>query len=188
MLSPAVLLFLAFFILYGMVSGGLTAFTVSALINFNGLGFEQSSAALTGYLFGIVGGILLGGFIADKFPRHLLTSVVALALTAAVVVLPALIAGPGVALIAIMALAGVGMGAVLPPRDLMIRAMTPPGESGKVFGFIFVGYAIGGSVAPVLFGWLLDIGQPDMVFLLAAGLAVASLCAVVAARVAARKM
>lgn len=188
LLSPAVLLFLAFFILYGMVSGGLTAFTVSALINFNGLGFEQSSAALTGYLFGIVGGILLGGFIADKFPRHLLTSVVALALTAAVVVLPALIAGPGVALIAIMALAGVGMGAVLPPRDLMIRAMTPPGESGKVFGFIFVGYAIGGSVAPVLFGWLLDIGQPDMVFLLAAGLAVASLCAVVAARVAARKM
>lgn len=186
LLSPAVLLFLLFFVLYGMVSGGLTAFTVSGLVNLSGFGFEEASAALTAYLFGVVAGILFGGVVADRFPRHLVTSAAALILTAGAVILPAVLSVSTVAVIAIMAVVGFGMGTVLPPRDLMIRAMTPAGESGKVFGFIFVGYSIGGSFAPVLFGWMLDAGQPAMVFFAAAALALASLLAVVAARVAAK--
>ena len=61
------------------------------------------------------------------------------------------------------ALVGLGLGAILPPRDLMIRAVIPPGETGKVFGFVFVGYSIGVSIASVLFGWLLDLELPAMV-------------------------
>jgi hypothetical protein len=39
---------------------------------------------------------------------------------------------------------------------------------GKVVGLVFSGEAIGGSIAPVLFGFLIDIGQTVMVFYLSA--------------------
>ena len=66
LLSPPVLLFLGFFIAYGMVTGGLRAFSVTALVNLHGLGLDQANAALTGFLFGVVGGILLAGVIVDR--------------------------------------------------------------------------------------------------------------------------
>jgi MFS family permease len=47
---------------------------------------------------------------------------------------------------------------------MMIRALTPPGEMGKVFGFVSVGYNIGGVVAPVMFGFLLDHADPGLLF------------------------
>ena len=182
LLSPAVLLFLLFFIFYGMASGGVTAFTVSALINLSGLGFEEASAALTAYLFGIVGGIVAGGFVADRYPRQLVTAAGSLGLAAVAMCLPVVLPMTGVAACLVLAVAGFGMGLVLPSRDLMIRAMTPAGESGKVFGFIFVGYAVGGSIAPVLFGWFLDAGRPALVFAGGAVLVIMSLVSVAVAK------
>jgi len=64
---------------------------------------------------------------------------------------------------------------VLPPRDLMIRALAPTGQTGKVFGFIFVGYAVGTSLSPLLFGWYLDSGLPVLVFVTSAALALLAL-------------
>ena len=182
LLSPTVLLFLLFFILYGMVSGGLTAFIVSALVNLQGVGLDTANTVLTGYLFGVVGGILLGGFIAEKFSRHMVIVTGAHMVIVASVILPAVVMVPGAMLVVMLVITGIGMGAVLTPRDLMIRAFTPPGESGKVFGFIFVGYSIGGGVVPVLFGWFLDHDQAAMIFVMAALFALGSLAAVAMAR------
>jgi MFS family permease len=81
-----------------------------------------------------------------------------------------------------MALCGVGLGAVLPARDLMLRNLTPPGAVGKVFGFVFVGYSVGLSLAPILFGWFLDEQQPSLIFLFAALFAVAALFSTAAAQ------
>jgi MFS family permease len=47
---------------------------------------------------------------------------------------------------------------------MMIRSVTPPGEMGKVFGFVSIGYNIGGVVAPVVFGYLLDHADPGLLF------------------------
>lgn len=182
LISPAVLLFLLFFIFYGMASGGVTAFTVSALIDLSGLGFEEASAALTAYLFGIVGGIVAGGFVADRYPRHLVTAAGSLGLAAIAMCLLVVLPMTGVTAVLVLAVAGFGMGLVLPSRDLMIRAMTPAGQSGKVFGFIFVGYAVGGSIAPVLFGWFLDGGRPALVFAGGAVLVILSLVSVAVAK------
>ena len=181
LLTAPVLLFLGFNILYGMATGGLLAFTVSALMNLHGLALDLASGALTGHLFGVVGGILLAGIIADRYPRHHVTAAGAMLLAAAATVLPALVSPGGVALIVIMIVSGIGLGAVLPPRDLMVRALTPPGETGKVFGFVFVGYSVGISVVSVLFGWLLDGGMPAMVFLISAAFAILALLAITAA-------
>jgi MFS family permease len=182
LLSAPVLLFLLFFILYGMSSGGLIAFTVSGLVELHGISLEQANTALSGHLFGVVGGILLAGAVVDRFPRHLLTAAIALLVAAAAVSLPLIVPSSGALLIGLMAVCGVGLGAVLPARDLMLRALTPPGEFGKVFGFVFVGYSIGLSVAPILFGWFLDNDQPKLVFLFAAVFAVLALLSTAAAQ------
>jgi MFS family permease len=181
LLTPAVLLFLGFFIFYGMASGGLLAFTVSGLINLHGLELDIANTALTGHLFGVVGGILVAGIVADRYPRHLVTVAGALVLAAVALVLPTLLAPPGLVLVVIMVVAGVGLGAVLPPRDLMVRALIPPGQTGKVFGFVFVGYSIGHSIAPLMFGWLLDHALPALVFVLSAGFALLALATIAAA-------
>jgi len=151
------------------------------LMNLHGLDLDLASAALTGHLFGVVGGILLAGIIADRLPHHHIAAAGAMLLAATATVLPALLTPSGTVLVVIMIFSGIGLGAVLPPRDLMVRALTPPGETGKVFGFVFVGFSVGISVASVLFGWLLDGGMPAMVFMLAAAFAILALIAITAA-------
>ena len=45
-----------------------------------------------------------------------------------------------------------------------MRASTPPGAAGKVYGFVYSGLDVGSMVTPVYFGWLLDGGRPSVVF------------------------
>ena len=51
--------------------------------------------------------------------------------------------------------------------DLQLSA-TPPGSSGKVFGFVYSGLDLGSSLTPLVFGWLLYAGAPRAVFLVIA--------------------
>ncbi|MEE2689330.1 MAG: MFS transporter [Pseudomonadota bacterium] len=179
--TAPVLLFLAFFTLYGMASGGLLAFTVSGLIDLHRLQLSVANTALTAHLFGVVAGILLAGIIADRYPRHIVTAALALILGTVASMIPMFGGLSDITLIAIMALAGIGLGAVLPPRDLMLRTLTPAGQTGKVFGFVFVGYSLGVSISPLMLGAFLDAGLPAMVFLTSATFALLSLFAIYAA-------
>jgi len=62
------------------------------------------------------------------------------------------------------AAAGFSTGVTGPSRDLIVRATTPPGSTGKVYGFVYSGLDVGSMVTPVYFGWLLDGGRPSVVF------------------------
>ena len=185
--TAPILLFLGFNILYGMSTGGLLAFTVSGLINLHDLEIDLASAALTGHLFGVVGGILLTGMIVDKFPRHLVTATVAMLLVTLTTMLVAFSPASPPLLIALMVASGFGLGAVLPPRDLIIRAVIPPGDTGKVFGFVFVGFSIGISGAAILLGWLLDQGMPGMIFIISGLVATLALITLAAAHTLAQR-
>src|SRR4029078_10633523 len=68
----------------------------------------------------------------------------------------------------VMALMGVCLGAISPSPDMLVRAATPPGASGKVYGFVYSGLDLGSCLTPLLFGWLLDLGEPRAVFVMAA--------------------
>lgn len=59
-------------------------------------------------------------------------------------------------------------GVLQPSRDMIVRAVTPPGAYGKVFGFVTTGFNIGGVIAPPFFGTMMDHGVPHWVFLGAA--------------------
>jgi FSR family fosmidomycin resistance protein-like MFS transporter len=75
-----------------------------------------------------------------------------------------------------MAVGGLANGMVMPSRDMIVRAVTPRGSYGKVFGFVTTGFNIGGIVAPPIYGALMDHGHPRAVFLM---VGVASLAAIV---------
>jgi MFS family permease len=81
---------------------------------------------------------------------------------------------------ALFALAGFFSGVVAPSRDMMVRAVTPPGASGKVFGFVTTGFNIGGIAAPLMFGAVLDYGDPGLVFWTVAALSLLTLLVVYA--------
>jgi MFS family permease len=79
----------------------------------------------------------------------------------------------GAALIALMGLSGFCVGATFPSRDMLVRAVTPRGAYGLVFGFVSVGFNIGASIAPIVYGTFMDNGQPRAVFLLSAAVSIA---------------
>jgi MFS family permease len=60
--------------------------------------------------------------------------------------------------------AGFASGMVAPSRDLIVRASTPPGAAGRVFGFVYSGLDVGAFATPVFYGWMLDHSLPQAVF------------------------
>ena len=62
-------------------------------------------------------------------------------------------------LLPLLALAGAAGGATNPSRDMIVRGATPPGASGKVFGFVYSGLDVGSFLAPPVFGILMGAGH-----------------------------
>jgi FSR family fosmidomycin resistance protein-like MFS transporter len=73
---------------------------------------------------------------------------------------------PAVVLVTVMSLGGLLNGVIQPSRDMMVRAVTPAGSFGKVFGFVSTGFNLGGMVAPLTFAWLMDHHEPRAIFMI----------------------
>lgn len=187
LLSAPVLLYFMFLLTYGLATGGVSSQGVVAMTTM-GLADETTAAkVLSAYQFAIAAGILAGGVLAERFGRHGLTAAVCLIAAAALLMLPPVLSPTGVLLFLIFAASGFGFGAVLPARDLMVRAITPPGASGRVFGFVFVGLSVGSGLAGVVFGALVDSGFSNWVFPVSGFLLVVAVLITTAAQVAARR-
>ena len=168
LLNPAIVSLTGFFILIALSVGGLNAFAVSALVTAHGLSLSMASAALTALLVGSAGGVLIGGGLADRFPRHGLVASAGFAAAAVATALVALLPLPGIAVVLLLGVAGVMSGLCMPSRDMMVRAAAPPGQAGAAFGIVSTGFNIGGIVAPLMFGWLMDNGRAGQIFALGA--------------------
>ena len=70
---------------------------------------------------------------------------------------------------------GLSIGASRTPRDVMVKDAAPPGQIGKVFGFVSAGLALGGAIMPVPYGMLIDSGHADLVLVVVAALWLVSL-------------
>ena len=164
LLSKPMLLFFLFFIMTSMTSSGMQSFSVAALVHLYDTPLAVASSALTGYLFASAAGILVGGAIADRTRRHDFVAAFAFIMTGLAVLLVAAVSLPVVLLIGVLVFAGLMQGIIRPARDMMVRAVAPKGETGKVFGFVSAGIAVGGAVAPIMFGYIMDLGKPQWVF------------------------
>ena len=162
--STPVLMCFGYFVLLAVGFIAIQNFGIATMIALYGVNVGLASAALTAYLLGAAAGIFTGGFIAVRFQRHELVAVTGMTLSAAIVGVIASAWLPVAALPALFAATGFAGGATNPSRDLIVRANTPSGATGKVYGFVYSGRDVGSMVTPVFFGWLLDRGQPSAVF------------------------
>jgi MFS transporter, FSR family, fosmidomycin resistance protein len=166
LLSAPVLRNLLFFFCLAMANGGIQTFTVVGLGAIHGTPASAANVALSGFLLFSAAGVLLGGIIADRTPHHERVAAVGFACTSTMAILMAWVNMPAVALIFVMSLGGLLNGVIQPSRDMMVRAVTPPGSFGKVFGFVTTGFNLGGMTAPLLYGWLMDRGEPRAIFMI----------------------
>lgn len=153
-----------YFFLIAMGLVGVQSFSAPALVELYGASLPFAAGGLTVYLGGSALGVLLGGELADRYPRHALIAGTGLAMAGALVGSLALLTLPMTVIIGLLGLAGFFSGITSPSRDILVRAATPPGASGKVFGFVYSGLDLGAACAPVLFGALLDGGHQRGVF------------------------
>ena len=169
LLSAPILRNLLFFFCLAMANGGIQTFTVVGMGAIHGTPFSVANVALSGFLLMSAAGVLLGGFIADRTPHHERVAAVGFACTSTMAILMAWVNMPAVVLVGVMSLGGLLNGMIQPSRDMMVRAVTPPGSFGKVFGFVSTGFNLGGMVAPLLYGWLMDRGEPRAIFMIVVG-------------------
>ena len=164
LLSTPILMCFLFFVMLSMSQGGLTTFAVAAFVSVQDMSLRESQMALTVFLVGSAVGVLLGGYIADRTRHHEWVAVTGFLVTAVVVFGVGNILLSAGWVIAAMTLAGLNFGAIMPSRDMLVRAVTPEGSMGKVFGFVSTGLNLGGAITPVFFGWLMDQGEPRLLF------------------------
>jgi MFS transporter, FSR family, fosmidomycin resistance protein len=168
LLSPAILLNVVFFLLVALSSGGIQAFGLVALQELWGYPVSLATTAVSIYLGVASVGVIVGGFVAARTRRQDLVAMSGMGLAAISVIPIALFdLGPVVTLL-LMGICGFFTGLITASRDLLVRAVTPHGAFGTVFGFVTTGFAIGGILTPLIFGYLMDHGSPGGVFVAAA--------------------
>jgi MFS family permease len=182
LISPAILLNLLFFVILATTGGGLQTYLPVALGALFGTPLVIANSALSAFLLMSAVGVLAGGFVTTRTDRHGLVATIGLVVIAATAVLVGLIDLGAVLLIVTMSLGGFFNGVIMPSRDMIVRSVTPPGSFGKVFGFVTTGFNIGGMVTPLLFGWLMDTGHPQAIFMLVAACSLVGILIVMATR------
>lgn len=155
---------LVLFLLLNLSTNSIQNFSVTAFVTGYNLPLSEANAVLTAFLFASAFGVLAGGALADKTQRHGLVATGALAITAVLVAIVAIYPLPALVLVPLLAAAGFLSGMIAPSRDMLVRAASPKGAEGRVFGIVSTGFNIGGAAGPVLFGWLLDNGYPHAIF------------------------
>jgi MFS family permease len=157
------------------MNSGMSNYSVAALGALYGTPVAVANTALTAMLVLSAIGVLAGGLVVTRTALH--STVAALGIAGAVLStgLIAAIDFGTFALIAAMSLSGFCTGIIAPSRDMIVRAATPEDSFGKVFGFVTTGFNLGGIVAPMIFGALMDAGHPRLVFV---GVTLAALIAI----------
>ncbi|MGH8765114.1 MAG: MFS transporter [Burkholderiales bacterium] len=162
--SMPVLMCFGYFILVSVAFVAMQNFGVTSTMALYHIGATFAATVLTSYLLGGAVGILTGGFVASHTARHDLVAVAGMSVSAFFMFAIAAAWLPAAWLPVLAAGAGFASGLTNPSRDLIVRNTTPPGSTGKVYGFVYSGLDVGSMVTPIYFGWLLDGGRPSIVF------------------------
>jgi MFS transporter, FSR family, fosmidomycin resistance protein len=164
-----------FFALLTLTGSAMQNFTIVGFGALNGIPAAQASVGLTAFLVFNALGVLSGGFIADRFKYPMRIATIGLAASGVTILILAYVNFPITLFVAMLALSGFLNGVIMPSRDLIVRAVTPPGAFGVVFGFVTTGFNVSAVIAPLLYGWLMDQGEPRIIFICAAGFTALSL-------------
>lgn len=162
--TPMIGVLTVLFILLNLSTSAIEKFSVAALVQGQGLTLAWANTALTAFLLCSAAGVLCGGALADRTRRHGLVAALAFALAAVLTAVVALGVLREWTLVVVLGSIGLLTGMIAPSRDMLVKAAAPKGAEGKTFGLVSTGFNIGGAVGPVAFGWMLDRGLPNGIF------------------------
>ena len=148
-----------FFMFSTMTLAVVQSYSISILQKLHDVSLYAANTTLTAYMLCAAIGMMIGGWVAAKFPDKS-DRVVARAMTAAAAIL--VLAASGVlgaaGTCALIATTGFAIGIGGPSRDMMIKKATPVGATGRVYGLVYSGMDVGFALAPAVFGMFMDRG------------------------------
>jgi MFS transporter, FSR family, fosmidomycin resistance protein len=178
LLTAPILSCFLYFALLSVAQGGTQNFLPTLLPLVQDLSYVAAASATTMYLIGSAAGNIAGGVVADMTPNHARIVGLGLAGAGLMTLLLGYAAMPVAILFTAVALTGFLTGATTPSRDMLVRAATPRGATGKVFGFVYSGLDLGSVLAPLIIGAMLDHDLARATFaVMAAGLTLTILSA-----------
>jgi len=162
---PAVWLCWTFFFFSMASTSSLQSFAPSALFNIYQVPLDVGSYYITLLALGSAGGVLFGGYLAAKLkaPERIVSTCLSIAIVMCILLATGLVSKQTIPFI-FFAL-GFGYGVVAPSRDLLVKAATPKGVAGRVYGIVYSGIDLGAAVGPFIFGFFMDAGLPRALFL-----------------------
>jgi MFS family permease len=186
LLTTPILMAFSYFALIAAAFIGVQTFGVTAMVAIYQAPIALATGALTTFFLGNATGLLIGGVLADRTTRHDVLAATGMLAASGLMLLMAAGGFAYTLLPAVLAMAGFALGVTSPSRDMLVRSATPQGASGKVFGFVYSGLDLGSLVAPLVYGWLLDRGEPRAVFVTAGAIMAVTILTVIQVRRRAR--
>jgi len=162
LLTPAILASFVFFALLALALAGTQNFMPTLLPLTQEISYPLAATATTFYLVASAIGSLAGGVLADRTSQHERVVAAGLLGAGALTLVVGFVPMSLLALFAVIVLLGALTGFTVPSRDMLVRGATPPGATGKVFGFVYSGLDLGSVLAPLAIGAMLDGGTPPV--------------------------
>lgn len=169
LMSRPVLILFAFFAMSSLGNNGLHSFSIPALNALHGTSEVDAGFAVGTYMLVSSFAVLAGGWVSDNIHRQDMFAAIMYVCAILAVLALALVPLHYMLLVLLMGFAGFCHGIIRPARDMMVREVTPKGSTGKVFGFIFTGQAVGGGIAPAILGTAMDLLPPQWIFFISIG-------------------
>jgi MFS family permease len=165
---PAVWSCFAFFLVATLALGAMKSFAPQAAGLLHGIALTDVAMFVSIYMVCSAAGMVLGGQLARDQSRS--AAIVAVGYGSAGVMALLLGYGQWSALGVALLFGAMGAGAGLsgPSRDLLVKAATPKGATGRVYGVVYSGLDVGMALSPLLFALLMDAGAYRDVWLLLA--------------------
>lgn len=165
LMSAPVVMCWVFFFFTAMGQMGLMTFVPTLMKEIYAFDLQAAGAFVSVMIGAVMVGVLCGGYLGDFFRKPDVVVTIGYVFGAFLVALIWHFDLLPWQLYGIFAVVGFLYGVVFPSRELLIRAATPKGASGRVFGFVYSGMDFGAALIPVLFGWFVDTGIPRTAFL-----------------------
>lgn len=162
--SRKIMLLFLFYAFASCANTGITHFSVAAYKDIYGLPLAATAIALTAYQALALLAVLPGGLLADKIKNHETILILFFSLSAVLVILSGLGLFPFWLVVGVIATAGALRGLVNASRDVTVRHAATAVSVGTLFGFVTTGYSAGQIVGPAIYGLVLDLGRPELVF------------------------
>lgn len=156
----SILAMFLFFVTIVVAESGIQSFTVVFFVESLGLDESIGNTALTTFFVLAAGGVLLGGYLADRASSaNVIVGSIGFAAAVSFILTAGVLQAAPLVSLALFGAIGLGFGVAVPARDRLVSEYSPDQSVGKSFGLVFTGAAVGGTVGPALIGAAIDVSR-----------------------------